>query len=146
MLARLPAQNTPNGARYAWTEHGLTAGRVYSYQLSAVVLTGGREDLATASAIALSQPVVISDYALLPNFPNPFNGQTTIQFDVPVAADVAVTVYDVTGRRVADLFHGAVEAGRHTLRFDADGLPSGVYLCHMQTGDFSTLRKLLLLK
>ncbi len=68
-------------------------------------------------------------------FPNPFRGQTTIQYEVAEAADVRLAVYDVLGRTVAVLTDGPVEAGAHTASFEAQGLASGTYIYRLQVGD-----------
>ncbi len=85
-------------------------------------------------------------YALRPNFPNPFNLSTEIQFDLPEDAMVSLTVYDVLGREVARLVQGELPAGTHRARFDAGNLPSGVYFYRIQAGDFSSTHRMTLLK
>ncbi|NBC95655.1 MAG: T9SS type A sorting domain-containing protein, partial [Deinococcus-Thermus bacterium] len=68
-------------------------------------------------------------FALEGNYPNPFNPTTTVRFDLPQAADVEVTVYDVLGRRVLREGAAGVAAGRgRTVAVDASRLASGVYL------------------
>jgi len=66
--------------------------------------------------------------------PNPFTTQTTIRFDLPQAGRVRLTVHDVTGREVARLLDGWVDAGHHFATLRADHLPSGVYWYHLDTG------------
>jgi len=80
-----------------------------------------------------SPPVVSEEqqipesYELLGNYPNPFNPTTTVPFDLPEASIVKITIYDLTGRRVALLADGSYHAGSHTLTFDGSRLPTGVY-------------------
>lgn len=62
------------------------------------------------------------------NYPNPFNPETVIRYSVPQPGIVTIRVYDQTGRLVAAPQSGRVSAGRHDVRFKADGLASGVYL------------------
>lgn len=66
--------------------------------------------------------------------PNPFDAQTTVRFDLPVAAPVRVEVLDLLGRRVALLADGPLEAGRHAVTWDGGGAPAGVYLVRMTMG------------
>ena len=85
------------------------------------------------------------------NHPNPFNPATTITFGLPVAAWVKVEVVDVSGRQVGSgqarpLHEGWYEAGVHEVTFNGSDLPSGIYLVRFQAGDFSAVKKLILLK
>ena len=85
-------------------------------------------------------------WALLANFPNPFNPITTIPF---VAADqqfVTIKIYDVLGRQVALLISEQVTPGRHQVQWRADNFPTGVYYCRLETSAISITRKILLLK
>lgn len=84
---------------------------------------------------------------LHPNYPNPFNPETQISFELPQAGFAEITVYDITGRKVSTLFSGNKSAGIHTLRFDASGLSSGVYMYRLKTGNGTVhSRKMLLMK
>lgn len=81
------------------------------------------------------------------NFPNPFNPSTRIAFDLEAASDVSLAVYDLLGRRVATLLDGrALSAGTHTVTFEAGGLPSGMYLYVLKTGNRTEARTMVLLK
>ncbi|HMB93391.1 MAG TPA: SBBP repeat-containing protein, partial [Rhodothermales bacterium] len=66
-------------------------------------------------------------FALHGNYPNPFNPQTTIRFDVKAAARVVLTIYDVLGRKQATLVEKDYAPGRYAVRFDGRGWPSGTY-------------------
>ena len=85
-------------------------------------------------------------FALEQNYPNPFNPSTTISFALPATAQVVIRIFNVLGAEVATLVEGQRSAGVHHAIFDARGLPSGVYLCRMQAGDFTASRKLLLVR
>ncbi len=86
-------------------------------------------------------------FMLHQNYPNPFNPTTNIQFDLAKAANVSLTVFDVTGRQVAMLLDNEnLGAGVHTLNFDATGLSSGVYFSRLDMGGTSMTRKMVLLK
>lgn len=87
---------------------------------------GGRGPDVLASASSLVG--LPSAYALDAAYPNPFTGQTTVPFALPEGARVRVEVYDLLGRRVAELADGAYEAGHHTAVLDGHGLASGVYV------------------
>ena len=79
-------------------------------------------------------------------YPNPFNPSAEIVFDLPEASDVRLAVYDVTGREVARLADGPMSAGTHRVRFEATGLPSGVYLYRLEAGAFAATERMTLVK
>jgi hypothetical protein len=85
-------------------------------------------------------------FALEQNYPNPFNPSTTISYTLPATTQVVIRIFNVLGAEVATLVEGQQSAGVHHAVFDASGLPSGVYLCRMQAGDFTASRKLLLMR
>ncbi|RJP74182.1 MAG: T9SS C-terminal target domain-containing protein [Candidatus Zixiibacteriota bacterium] len=78
--------------------------------------------------------------------PNPFNPTTTLRFEVPQAERVTLSIFDIAGREVATLVDGMQQPGSHTVTFDANGLPSGVYLCRLQVGAQTTTGKMVLMK
>ncbi len=83
---------------------------------------------------------------LFSNYPNPFNPTTTISYQIPKAGNVQIKVYDVLGKEVALLVNEQKEPGRYTVQFDASNLPSGLYFYRMQSGNFTDVRKMLLMK
>ncbi|MFC1543487.1 fibronectin type III domain-containing protein, partial [Candidatus Neomarinimicrobiota bacterium] len=91
------------------------------------------------------------EYALHPNYPNPFNPSTTLQFDLPAAADIRIVVYDLLGREVVRLVEQRLEPGYHQLvwkgrdRRDRE-VPTGVYIVLMVTPEYSKAIKMVLLK
>jgi hypothetical protein len=80
------------------------------------------------------------------NTPNPFNSTTKITFDLKAAQDVSITLYDVLGNEVKTILKGHYSVGSHTIRFNANTLPSGVYFYHFNAGSYQQIRKLLLLR
>ena len=92
------------------------------------------------------EEIIPEGFALEQNYPNPFNPSTTIQYDLPVAGFVTLKVFDVLGREVAVLVQEYLKAGQYNVTFNAEGLPSGVYLYRIQAGDFVATKRLLLLK
>jgi hypothetical protein len=90
-------------------------------------------------------------YSLSQNYPNPFNPETVVPFALPVSGDIRVAVYNVLGQEVVVLADGYRAAGFHRLIWngqDALGRPtsSGIYFVRMVANDFSSVRKMLLLK
>ena len=100
-------------------------------------------DLADAELATGSLPEVC---VLDQNYPNPFNPSTEIRFALPEATDVRLAVYDALGREVARLVDGPLGSGYQHARFDASGLPSGVYLYRLETGSFQQTNRMVLLK
>lgn len=89
------------------------------------------------------QPV---QYTLEQNFPNPFNPSTTIRYTLPVSGRVLVRIYNILGQEVATLIDGNQDAGTHVVSFNASGLASGVYLYRVESGSFSSVKKMVLIK
>jgi hypothetical protein len=85
-------------------------------------------------------------FALLDNFPNPFNPTTNIVFELPQCARVQLEVYDVRGELVGVLLNGAVPAGRHQVSWQAQGRSSGVYFIYFRADNFLQVNKVLLTK
>ncbi len=85
-------------------------------------------------------------FALRQNYPNPFNPSTEIRFDLPEAAYVRLVVYDAMGREVTWLVDGSLGVGRHAVRWEATGLPSGAYLYRLTAGSFAEARVMVLLR
>jgi len=90
--------------------------------------------------------VIPEVYSLGQNYPNPFNPLTTISFGLPEAAHVRIAVYDLLGRQVALLVNGYREAGMHEVSFDAADLSSGLYVYRIEAGDFTAVKKMILMK
>jgi len=85
-------------------------------------------------------------YALEQNAPNPFNPTTTIGFTLAKAGDVTIDVYNVAGQKVNTLMNDFMEAGSHSVVWDASGFSAGVYFYTIKSGDFSRTMKMTLLK
>jgi len=85
-------------------------------------------------------------YALHPNHPNPFNPETTIGFDLPEKSRVLLLIYNLKGQEVTCLIDREMEAGCHRIPFNTNALPSGVYLYRLTAGEFTQIRRMLLLK
>ncbi len=85
-------------------------------------------------------------FAVDQNYPNPFNPETVIAYALPKAAEVVVRIYDAAGREIAILREGVKAAGRYEVRFDGQGLPSGIYLYRLEAGDFSATKEMILVK
>ncbi len=85
-------------------------------------------------------------YQLKANYPNPFNPSTKIQFSLPEATEVQLTLYNTIGKKIETLTNRHMTAGSHSVTFNAVGLPSGVYIYRLKAGEYSESRKMILVK
>lgn len=92
------------------------------------------------------QADIPTEFDLSQNYPNPFNPVTLIKYQVPNTSHVSIKVFDLTGQEVATLVNQVKEVGTYEINFDARNLASGVYLYRMIAGDFTSVRKLNVLK
>jgi|GEM_PF-2104699 M6 family metalloprotease-like protein len=86
------------------------------------------------------------EFSLEQNFPNPFNPVTVIRYQLPVSSEVTLKIYDVLGRETATLVNGYEEAGYKSVTFDAGKLPSGIYFYKMVSGNYVSVKKLVVMK
>jgi hypothetical protein len=86
------------------------------------------------------------NFTLSQNYPNPFNASTNIEFELSKASRVELSVYDITGARVATLLNGDRPAGKHQINWDASAIASGVYYYTLRADGAETSRKMTLLK
>ncbi len=113
----------------------------------------GTMDIFTEEGIYLSMSPSAADDPItaplsftLSSYPNPFNAQTNITFELPRAGEVTLKLFDVLGREIETLLNEPLAAGTHTHSFDAAQLPSGVYFAQLESGGLLITHKLLLLK
>ena len=111
-------------------------------QLSEIQIVGDGAGMVTSvrQNPGVRQP---SGFQLCSNYPNPFNPSTMIVFYLPHNEHVTLTVYDTAGRAIEELINSEVPAGEHRLQWSAQGLASGVYICRMETRDFSQSIKMI---
>jgi hypothetical protein len=90
-------------------------------------------------------------YELSQNFPNPFNAQTLIKYQLPKQGHVTIRIYNLLGQNIQTLVDGAKEAGIHQVHWNGlnewnEAIGSGEYLCQMRIGDFVAIRKMVLIR
>jgi photosystem II stability/assembly factor-like uncharacterized protein len=117
------------GALYA----GVYGNGVYKWTPPAVGVPGAGE-------------VAPVSFALEQNFPNPFNPSTNVTYQVPVAGEVKLVVYDLLGKEVAVLVDGRKMPGQYTVRLDGGSMASGVYLYRLIVANFIATRKMVLMR
>lgn len=87
-----------------------------------------------------------ASYSLKQNFPNPFNPQTNIDFDIPKRTHVELNIYDITGKYVTTLVDYDYKPGSYRIFWDASSLSSGVYFYSLQTTEYTNTKRMILLK
>ena len=87
-----------------------------------------------------------SSYKLHQNYPNPFNPSTVINYDIPRASFVELSVFDVTGRELKKLVSEFEKPGSYSVSFDGSQYSSGLYICRLKAGDFTASEKMVLIK
>ena len=97
-------------------------------------------------AVDETSDLIPTRFELSQNYPNPFNPTTQINYSVPQSSFITLKVYNVLGQEVATLFSGVQTAGKHIATFDASKYSSGVYFYRLQSGNFISVKKMMLLK
>jgi hypothetical protein len=87
-----------------------------------------------------------AEVTLRQNYPNPFNPATVLEFGIPSSTEVTVSVYDILGNEVSRLVSDRVEAGWHSVTFEASSLSSGTYLVVLRTPEKIETNQILLVK
>ncbi len=146
--APIPGQGNSSGETwYEFTDIEPLADQWIWYRLQSLSIDGSSE---FHPAIRLHSQATLADQPVLfPNFPNPFNPATHISFQLPEAANIVLSVYNVQGRLVRELISGHFPAGSYQFSWPGDdesGRPaaSGIYFCRLQAENYSLVRKMLL--
>jgi len=136
--------------------HGVSGKVVFTaFGFESIALAERRALFAQRIVEWLSIPVGVEEnpsdllpasFDLQQNYPNPFNPETTIEFKIANTAPVLIKVYDLIGREVATLVNEVKQPGVYRVSFDGENLASGVYFYEMIAGDYSSVKKMNLLK
>jgi len=87
-----------------------------------------------------------ADFNFYPNYPNPFNPETVLVYDLPVRSEVTLAIFDSRGRKVDTLSRGWQNSGCHEVKWNGAGYSSGIYLARLQAGVYFSTRKIVLIK
>jgi len=90
--------------------------------------------------------IQVDEFELMQNYPNPFNPSTMIQYSIKNKSFATLKIYDILGKEVAVLLNDVVEAGDHSVKFDATDLPSGIYMYQLQAEGIVLTKKMTLLR
>jgi hypothetical protein len=95
------------------------------------------------SGISSSVP---DKFKLYQNYPNPFNPYTTIEFDIIKRGNVRIVLYDILGKEVKTIVNEVVEPGKYRVTYSAENLASGLYFYKMTSGDFTDVKRMVIMK
>ena len=112
-------------------------------RVAQLMVLKGRTDSTISS---VDDQTVVRDYSLEQNYPNPFNPVTTIKYQIPTTEWVTLKVYDITGMEIQTLMNEQQSVGSYEIEFDASQLPSGIYFYRIRAGNFSDVKKFILIK
>lgn len=121
----------------AQSKHKRITPEIY-YPFKEVILS----DLSSIDAEKYS----IQEFYLSNAYPNPFNSSTKFVYRMPIQSSVQIKVFDILGREVALLVHKDQKEGQYEILFNAGDLPSGIYFCRMQSKNYVSTKKIILLK
>jgi len=93
-----------------------------------------------------SNKTLVKDYILYQNFPNPFNPSTTINYQIAKASNVTIKIFDCLGREIKILVNEFKRQGFYTINFDASFLSSGIYFYQLRAGEFTSTKKMIVLR
>jgi hypothetical protein len=130
--------NGPSGLGYNLLENMLGVTNYNSNSISLV-------PLASSNVNGINNHIH-SSFHLHQNYPNPFNPATVISWELAESGSVKLSVYNLVGQRVVVLVDERKNAGHHSVEWEATNMPSGLYLCRLETGGFVRTRKMILIK
>jgi hypothetical protein len=138
--------SSPNGL-YNFIDKEVAAGRIHYYKVENVDIDG----TTSLHGPVKAEAPVPKDFRLAQNFPNPFNPNTTIRFDLPKVAQVKLEVYNVLGQKVRTVLDQRMEPGYHEMTWDSYNdqgmrVSSGVYYYRISAGEFQDVKKMALVK
>jgi len=133
-----------------FTDLAIPSGGDYYYQVIAVDIHGNHSDVVSVAHAniftAIDESVLPTEFALYRNYPNPFNPTTTFEFALPARQQVNLSIYDLNGHLIETLINSEKQAGNHTIKWNASGYSTGIYLYRFDAGEFHSIRKCILMK
>jgi hypothetical protein len=131
--------NSPK--QYSYSDNKLQSGK-YLFRLKMIDNDGTFEYSKTIEAeIAFPK-----NFELSQNYPNPFNPGTVISYSLPLASYIKLIVYNTLGQTIKVLESGYKAAGNYSINFNASDLPGGIYFYKLEAGQFSQIKKMMLIK
>jgi hypothetical protein len=141
------AGTTSEPHSYEYIDDLVIPGNTYTYILADVDYAN-KETKYTDEAVTVTIPEndIPREFSLEDNYPNPFNPQTTINYQLPTDSDVELSIYNMSGRMIATLVNEHKLAGYHEIGWNASSFPSGIYFYRLQSGGFIETKKMVLMK
>ena len=139
--------DTLQGSESEYVDH-VEAGQTYVYRIKAYKSSAesGYSREVSIIVTGIQNEEMPTKYSISQNNPNPFNLTTKIKFALPKTVLTKIILYDLLGKEVMTVINEKMQAGFHEINIEAGGLPSGVYLYRIQSGDFIQSRKMILMK
>jgi uncharacterized protein YdgA (DUF945 family) len=98
------------------------------------------------SWVSLLNNDILKNLKLIENYPNPFNSNTKIKYELSVSSRVKIEIFNLSGQRIEILQNKHMPPGVYEIDFNANNLPSGVYLCRIEAGKYQDVKKMILLR
>ena len=136
----LPETEKPRGTKSRKCEAGRRYGNIPEKYQFIMVDKGTKLLYPTSVASELNNELELT------NYPNPYSATTTIQFQTHSKASVSLDVFDQTGKKVSTLINEVLPSGIHQAEFDGSLSPGGMYFYQLKVGNYSTTRKMILMK
>ncbi len=141
-VTEIKAAGSSNAPKdYSYSDRNITAGN-YNYRLK-MIDNDGTYKYSKVVEAGVAKPTA---FKLEQNYPNPFNPTTTINYDLPIDAQVQINIYSITGQLVKILVQEKQSAGYYSVPFNAAGLASGTYIYQLRAGSFIQSSKMVILK
>ncbi|HPN39053.1 MAG TPA: T9SS type A sorting domain-containing protein, partial [Melioribacteraceae bacterium] len=133
---------TTEKQNYFYEDKNLNNGS-YKYELYQIDFDGSKYLVASSLSEVNVNPTTFN---LSQNYPNPFNPSTTINFSIPKSTNVKITIFNAIGKEIAVLVNGNFESGEHNVVWNADNVSSGMYFYKMEAGNFTSTKKMMLIR
>ncbi len=140
-LFSVPADNN-SGEKYSYTDQQDGTNDVVYYRVKQVNIDGSS---VYSDMVKVGQGSV-KPFVVQQNYPNPFNPNTSIAVTLIEDSQIEISVYNIEGKEIQQLYKGYLTKGSYTFNFDAVNLPSGIYFCKVATPNFSEMKKMIYTK
>lgn len=150
-ITRMDPDNGEKTIEYSYTQETtceITCLTKYEYDLRIQTVSeyGVYSPFSEPIHVAKKTQDLPEEFAVFQNHPNPFNPSTTISFSIPESEKVTLSIFNITGQKIAELHDGVMAAGKHSIIWNASNMPSGTYFYRLTAGSYSAKNKMMLVK